>query len=130
MSMVSLEQTCSDEIKTSMDQPANSEQRLKIALTDDQLLANSDYGLRKTGSLAENKISWKDPAEALKKFIALRNNYIKYIRTSTEDLRNHVVSTPAGWIDCYQYYLLLADRSSYFAEEINNIRAMPSFPKK
>lgn len=130
MDMVSMEQTCSAEIKTIMDQPAKSEQRLKIALTDDQLLANNNYALCKTGSVAETKISLKDPAEALKKFIVLRNNFIKYIRTSTEDLRNHVAPTPAGWIDCYQYYLLLADRSSYFAEKINTIRSLPSFPKK
>lgn len=128
--MVSLEQSCSGEIKTIMDHPANSEHRLKITLTDDQLLANNNYSLCKTDSKAKNKISSKDPDEALKKFIVLRNNYIKYIRTSTEDLRNHVVSTPAGWIDCYQYYLLLADQSSYFAEKINKIRSMSSFPKK
>ncbi len=130
MDMVSTEQICSAEIKIIMDQPAKSEQRLKIALTDDQLLVNNNYALCKTGSMAEIKISWKDPAEALKKFIVLRNNFIKYIRTSTEDLRNHVASTPAGWIDCYQYYLLLADRSRYFAEKINKIRSLPSFPKK
>ena len=130
MDMVMMEQSCSAEIKTIMDQPSNSEQRLKIALTDDQLLANNNYALYNTGSPAVTKISWKDPVEALKKFIVLRNNFIKYIRTSTEDLRNHVAPTPAGWIDCYQYFLLLADRSSYFAEKINEIRSLPSFPKK
>jgi hypothetical protein len=59
----------------------------------------------------------------------MRDHHIKYIRTSTEDLRNHVVKTAAGWIDCYQYYLLIADRSSYFADLINKIKASPRFPK-
>lgn len=128
--MVMLEKKCSDEIKAYMNQPSNSENRLKIAVTDDQLLANDNYSLRKGEVATNSKGLWKDPEEALKKFSIMRNNHIKYIRTSTEDLRNHVVSTPTGWIDCYQYYLLLADRSSYFAERINKIKKLPSFPVK
>jgi hypothetical protein len=110
-----------------MEQPSDPEERLKIALTDEQLLANNNYSLCKTMLPAESRGYIKDPAEALKKFIALRNNHIKYIRTSTEDMRNHVVATPAGWIDCY---LLLADRSRYFAEMIDKIKSSPHFPKK
>jgi hypothetical protein len=130
MKMVMLEKKCSDEIKAYMNQPSNSENRLKIAVTDDQLLANDNYSLCKNETTTANKTPWKDPEEALRKFSIMRNNHIKYIRTSTEDLRNHVISTPAGWIDCYQYYLLLADRSSYFAERINQIKRLPAFPKK
>jgi hypothetical protein len=130
MKMVTLEKKCSEEIKAYMNQPSNSENRLKIAVTDDQLLTNDNYSLCKDATAANTKYPWKDAEEALKKFSIMRNNHIKYIRTSTEDLRNHVVSTPAGWIDCYQYYLLLADRSSYFAERINNIKKSPSFPVK
>jgi len=123
------EQLSSDEIKVSMAAPANSENRLKIALTDEQLLSNDDYSFCKPQTGANTPL-WKDPAEALKKFTALQNDHIKYIRNSTEDLRNHVTKTSAGWIDCYQYYLLLADQNSYFAEKINTIRALPRFPKK
>ncbi|MBL7744465.1 MAG: hypothetical protein JNN00_13405 [Chitinophagaceae bacterium] len=131
MNMVALEIKCSEEIKTSLEKPSESEDRLKIAVTDEQLLANNNYSLCQA-VITDNmkKKMWKGPSEALKKFNAMRNNHIKYVRTSTEDLRNHVVSTPAGWIDCYQYYLLLADRSYYVAEKINEIKRSPSFPKK
>ncbi|MBL7739604.1 MAG: hypothetical protein JNK14_10315 [Chitinophagaceae bacterium] len=130
MSMVALEIKCGEEIKTSMDKPSESQDRLKITITDDQLLAKNHYSV--CGEIINEDIKklWKDPSEALKKFNAMRQNHIKYIRTSTEDLRNHVVSTPAGWIDCYQYYLLLADRSYHVAEKINEIKQSPSFPKK
>ncbi len=130
MNMVALEMKCSEEIKTNLENPSESEDRLKIAVTDEQLLANNNYSLCQAVITDNMKKMWKNPSEALKKFNAMRNNHIKYIRTSTEDLRNHVVSTPAGWIDCYQYYLLLADRSYYVAEKINEIKRSPSFPKK
>ena len=124
------EKNFSEEMKRIMNQPANSEYRLKIALTDEQLLANDNYTIGKIDIPAETKALWKDPAVAIKKFSALQTDHIKYIRTSTEDLRNHVVMTSAGWIDCYQYHLLMADQNLYFAGKIRAIRALPRFPKK
>lgn len=129
MTMVALEKKCSDEIKAVMEKPSDSEDRLKITLTDDQLLAKDNYTLCKALAEEMPQDKWKNPDEALKKFITLRNQHIKYIRSSTEDLRNHVLHTPAGWIDCYQYYLLLADRSNYVAEKIEQLKSSPSFPK-
>jgi hypothetical protein len=123
------EQQCSEQIRLCLSMPANSEIRLKIALTDEQLLSNDNYGFCKMEQ-REDLTPLKDPAEAMRKFYALQNDHLKYIRTSTEDLRNHVIKTSSGWIDCYQYYLLLADQNSYFAQEIQKIRSSAHFPKK
>src|SRR5688500_4355416 len=49
------EKNFSEQIKTIMDQPANSENRLKIALTDEQLLANDNYALSKIEMPADAK---------------------------------------------------------------------------
>ncbi len=130
MIMTSEEKNCNEQIKAVMSQPANSEDRLKIALTDAQLLANDNYTICKMQVCTNNNTLPKNPADAIKKFMALRDDQIKYIRTSTEDLRNHVIKSSSGWIDCYQYHLLLADRSHYFAEMVNKIRSAPGFPKK
>lgn len=130
--MSQIEEKCGEEISKIMRRPDNAENRLKITVTDDQLTENNTYSLWKMNiNIMEDGIArGKDPAEAIKKFMTLRNDHIKYIRTSTEDLRNHVVSVPDGWIDCYQYFLLLADQSNYFAQEINKIKSLPHFPKK
>jgi hypothetical protein len=130
LNLTALEEACNKQINVIMARQANAENRLKIAFTDDQLLASNTEALHKTIFSGNNKLPGKDPAEALKKFIALTNHQIRYIRTSTEDLRNHVVETAAGWIDCYQYYLLMADQSEYFAEQISKIKSSPRFPKK
>jgi hypothetical protein len=129
VSMTAMEKTSNDEIKAVMAQPANSENRLKIEITDEQLLANDSYSLWKKSLQGPAKTQGKDSEEALRKFVLLRNNHIRYIRTSTEDLRNHVALTPAGWIDCYQYYLLIADRSAWCAEMIRKIKSSKGFPR-
>jgi hypothetical protein len=108
MILASKEKTCSEQIRAFMDEPANSENRLKIALTDEQLLSNNSCSLCKMEVPSDNTALWKDQDEAIEKFIALQNDHIKYIRTSTEDLRNHVIKISAGWIDCYQWRIRIA----------------------
>lgn len=132
VNMTLLEKKCSDDIKAAMNQPANAENRLKITLTDDQLLngLNAPPVLSKTPMSADTRALLKNPDEALKRFISIRDHDIRYIRTSTEDLRNHVVPASVGWIDCYQYYLFLADQTGYFVEKINEVKASRGFPKK
>lgn len=126
---ISLEEKCLGEIANCMDQSSNPESRLKIELTDEQLLATNVYPLcsKAVGQVSGPGIA--SSREAILKFQNLRDRQLKYLRTSTEDLRNHVMLTFAGWIDCYQYYLLLADRSSYVAGLIRQIRAKPGFPR-
>jgi hypothetical protein len=130
LKMTQIEEKCGEEISNIMRQPANAENRLKITLTDDQLAEKSSYSIWKKNVTEDDRFTRNDPAEAIKEFMTLRNNHIKYIRTSTEDLRNHVVLSHAGWIDCYQYFLLLAEQSNYFAKEINKIKSLTHFPKK
>jgi hypothetical protein len=128
--MTQIEEKCGKEISNIMRQPANAETRLKITISDDQLTENNSYSIWKMNLAEDGGPVGKDPAEAIKKFITLRNDHIKYIRTSTEDLRNHVTLTSAGWLDCYQYYLMLADQSACFAKKINKIKSSSQFPKK
>jgi len=128
--MAQVEEKCGVEISNIMRQPADAENRLKITLTDDRLTENRSYSIWKMNVTEDNRTTGNNPAKAIKEFMTLRNDHIKYIRTSTEDLRNHVVLTHAGWIDCYQYFLLLADQSNYFAKEINKIKSLAHFPKE
>ena len=130
MHLVAKEKIFSEQVRSLMSESSNADNRLKIAVTDEQLLANDKYSLCKIDLPPGSKQVMKDVSEAIKKFTALQTEHIKYIRNSTEDLRNHVVKTSAGWIDCYQYFLLMADQNSYIAQKIKQIRSLPRFPKK
>lgn len=128
--MTETEEKWGKEINQIMQLPANAESRLRITVTDEQLTENSQYATWKKKALETVSTNGLATSQAIKKFFTLRNDHIKYIRNSTEDLRNHVVAAHAGWIDCYQYFLLLADQSSYFAQEIHKIKSLPQFPQK
>jgi hypothetical protein len=52
------------------------------------------------------------------------------MKTTTEDLHNHLVHLPKGWVNCYQLYLMIAEHSNRHLQQIEEIKANPLFPKK
>jgi hypothetical protein len=55
---------------------------------------------------------------------------IKYIRTTTEDVRAHTSMTTAGLADVYQLYLGMSTHQALHTREIGKLMLSPGFPKK
>ncbi len=120
-------------ISTAMLQPANPEKRADIELTDEkliQLTEQGEIGTLSTNTFKQANTPIKTAEEATTSFKALRNDHIKYMKSSTEDLRNHVVLTPAGWLDCYQFILLISASTNHCVRLIEDLKTQPGFPKK
>jgi hypothetical protein len=120
-------------IDNAMEQPANPERRVDIKLTDAQLTELAEKG--EIGTLSANTFKQannpiKTTEEATTTFKSLRNDHIKYMKSSTQDLRNHVILTPAGWLDCYQFILLTAASTNHCAKMIEDVKKDATFPKK
>jgi hypothetical protein len=73
---------------------------------------------------------YKTVEEALEAFKTERANHIKYIKGTTEDLRNHVVQMSFGWIDCYQLCLVIACNSDRHMQQIQELKEDPNFPSR
>lgn len=120
-------------ISNAMQQPANPEKRANIELTDEKLIQLTEQGeiaTLSTNTFKQANTPIKTAEEATTSFKALRNDHIKYMKSSTEDLRNHVVLTPAGWLDCYQLILLISASTNHCVTLIENLKAQPGFLKK
>ena len=72
---------------------------------------------------------WKTTAEALEAFKEKRSALIKYTKTTTDDLRNHVGQTPLGYLDAYQMLILLAAHTKRHTMQIEEIKTDSAFPK-
>jgi len=68
--------------------------------------------------------------EALESYKNMRADHIKYIRSTTEDIHNHITQLPFGMIDCYQICLFMAAHNNRHTQQINEIKADPGFPKQ
>jgi hypothetical protein len=76
-----------------------------------------------------DKATWKDLDDAMTEFKKNRNEHIKYVKTTTEDLRNHVFELPGAVMDGYQMLLFIAAHSERHTQQIKEIKANPGFPK-
>ncbi len=119
-------------LENAMKSPANPDKRSEIKMSDEELISviESRANKVKTSEPFEPKNTpYKSIGEAVEAFRSMRTEHIKYMKTSTEDLRNHVVKMPFGWIDCYQLSLMMAAHSNRHRQQIDEVKADPGFPQ-
>ena len=80
--------------------------------------------------LQPSNAPWKSTGQAIDAFKTMRADHIKYVKTSTEDLRDHFVDLPLGRIDAYQLIIFLSGHSVRHTAQIREIMADTHFPKK
>lgn len=113
-------------------QPANPEKRAEIKWTDAQVIQNIGDRSEKRqtfDNLKPENSPFKTMPEALE---SLRNSRImltRYVKSTSEDLRNHVLSLPFGQLDAYQMILFMAAHSTRHTRQIQEVKADPGFPK-
>jgi len=118
-------------IESSMKAPANPEKRSEIKMTDEQLvkmLQDRSFKVKTIEQFEPNNTHYKTLDEALTDFKINRANHIKYLKTTTEDLRNHVVQMPFGMLDCYQVSLMISAHSNRHTQQINEVKKNSGFP--
>ena len=120
-------------LQQTMKQPANPEKRPDIKMTDDQVISMTEDRTRKfraSQDLDPKKAPYKNLDQALESFKSIRTEHIKYMKTTTEDLRNHIAQLPVGWIDCYQICLFMSAHSNRLMQQIEELKADPNFPSR
>lgn len=119
-------------LESSMKGAATPEKRSEIKMTDDdliKLMEDRNSNVKTTEPFEPKKTNYKSIVEALNAFKNARANHIKYIKTTTEDLRNHIVQMPLGSIDCYQLCIMIALHNNRHIDQINELKNDPGFPK-
>jgi hypothetical protein len=120
-------------LQNSMKQPANPEKRSDITLTDDQIINMTEDRSSTFSSLQDldpKNTPYKNIDQALESFKSIRTEHIKYMKTTTEDLRNHIAQLPVGWVDCYQICLVMSAHSNRLMQQIEDLKAAPKFPSR
>ena len=78
-------------------------------------------------SLSENYTSID---AAIERFLSHRASIVRYVQTTTDDVRTYLITTPSGTYDVYQLMRLNAECSRNWATEINRIKSGVLFPKR
>ena len=121
-----------DMLEASMKKPATPEKRSELKISDNYLLklttdTPDQAGIRQLFPPA--RASWKSMGEAITAFKSARAQHLKYVKITTEDLRNHFIQLSFGPVDCYQFIIFLSGYSNLHIQQINETMADPAFPK-
>ena len=69
----------------------------------------------------------------VKEFTSKRDETIKYIKSTNDDLRNHFFTFPVealGTMDSYQLFLFMTGHTKRHTLQIEEVKSNPAFPKK
>lgn len=111
---------------------ANPEKRSEIKLTDEQVvqkIEDRSMKVKTNEKLMPENITLKDTEEALESFRKNREKLIEYVKSTNEDLRNHVATLPFGTLDSYQLILFIGAHSNRHTQQIIEVKADPNYPK-
>lgn len=116
-----------------MKAPATPEQRSEVKVSDEEIskmISDRSKKAKAPETITPEKASWKTVEEALNDFKSSRSTILKYAKTTTEDLRNHIFKLPFVTIDGYQMLLFISAHSNRHTQQLNEVKADPNFPKK
>jgi len=118
-----------------LKQPATPEKRPTVKVTDEQLIQmieNRTHKVKTVEKLKPENTPFTSTANALEFFKTNREKLIDYVKSTNDDLRNHVADLhfPFGPIDSYQLTLFIAAHSNRHTQQIKEVKADPNFPKQ
>jgi uncharacterized damage-inducible protein DinB len=111
---------------------ANPEKRSEIKATDEQMVKMAEDRSTKVKTIEKlmpENTPFKTTEEALASFKKNREKLIDYVKSTQEDLRNHVATMPFGMLDSYQLILFIAGHSNRHTQQIMEVKADANFPK-
>ncbi|MDQ3682859.1 MAG: DinB family protein [Bacteroidota bacterium] len=115
-----------------LKQPANAENRKEIKMSDQDMInamIDRSQKFQAPETFKPEQSKWKTSSEAMNAFKETRMRLIKYVKTTTEDIRNHVTKAPLGSIDVYQVFLITSAHTARHTKQIEEIKTDPAFPK-
>lgn len=113
-------------------QPANPEKRSEIKMTDEQVVKGVEDRSTKRQTfdkLKPENSPFKTMNEALASLKTSREKLTDYVKSTSDDLRSHVLTMPFGSLDAYQMILFMAAHNGRHTLQIREVKADPGFPK-
>lgn len=65
---------------------------------------------------------------SLKAFKDKRKSNLQYVKTTSDDLRNHYFEFPFGWVDSYQVIVFMSGHTQRHIAQIEEVKAANGYP--
>jgi hypothetical protein len=117
--------------QSSLQQPSDPTRRSEVKMTDDdvvKMIADRSNKV-KTQEAFEPKNNFGSFEGSLSEFKKKREEHVKYVNSTSDDLRNHYNDYPFGKLDTYQTILFMASHSRRHTAQIEEVMKSAGFPK-
>ncbi len=101
---------------------ADDDKKFVAAIQDRSKKATAPEPITPSGKFAS-------PADAIREVTAARDKTIAYVKNTNDELRVHVLASPVGTMDGYQFLLLLASHSARHTAQIREVESNANYPK-
>jgi hypothetical protein len=111
--------------------PADASKRSEVKMTDEQVIALVTDRTTKVKTQEQFVPSGKFGSHegTVKEFVTKRDEHIRFIKKTQEDLRNRYQQLPFGTIDAYQLVLFIAGHTERHVKQIEEVKSNANFPK-
>jgi len=116
-------------LKQLMSQPVKPETRIELAKTV-RPLPLKEVAMINLAKAPAVQANGADQQALLDRFKLVRQNGIKYVKSSTEDFKNRFIHTEGGLVNSYNYVLLAAEQSRQLTQAIAATTRLPTFPRE
>jgi hypothetical protein len=119
-------------VEEALKKPANPEKRADIKTSDEQIInfmENRTTRVKTMDAMKPENTQFQSTADAVNSINESRKKIIDYVKSTKDDLRNHVVELPFGTYDAYQIILIIGSHSNRHTQQIEEVKAQPGFPK-
>ena len=111
---------------------ASPDKRSEIKFTDEQVLGmitDRSHKVKTAPQMEPVNSPHSSTADAFAAFSASRDKLIKFVKTTDDDMRNHVWNSPVGMMDSYQVVLFISGHTKRHTLQIEEVKADPGYPK-
>jgi hypothetical protein len=119
-------------VQAALKEPADPQKRKEVKMTDEavvKMITDRSYKVKTSEPFVPSGKFGSFEA-TLTEFATKRDNNIRYIQGTGDDLRNHFNDFPFGKIDTYQTILFMAGHSRRHIEQIKELMTHRNFPGK
>jgi hypothetical protein len=115
-----------------LSMPADPATKATLKATDEMvktMITNRTNKFKTSEAMEPQNTGFKSLPEAIAAFDAKRAELVKFVKTTTADLRNQIVVTPGGKIDAYQFILFIAGHCNRHTQQIEEVKTASGYPQ-
>ena len=128
--LVATEEYLWKKFDASMALPVTPERNEDAVLSDEEVQQYTDKNPENNNAYLTNISSstWESMDKAISTFKFSRTKRLKYLRTTTSDIRNHYTPLPFGLLDNDQLIIFIQSNTDWYFQKINATMNHPGFP--